>query len=101
MFTKNIFFKNFNVKKKNFRVRNILSNLVNEQNHILFSLSKNYKNSFDIKKIAKYKKFSQFRVIGMGGSTLGTQCIYDFLKHKIKKKFVFVDNLQVNQKKKI
>jgi glucose-6-phosphate isomerase len=100
MFTKNIFFKNFNVKKKNFRVRNILSNLVNEQNHILFSLSKNYKNSFDIKKIAKYKKFSQFRVIGMGGSTLGTQCIYDFLKHKIKKKFVFVDNLQVNQKKK-
>ena len=60
MFTKNIFFKNFNVKKKNFRVRNILSNLVNEQNHILFSLSKNYKNSFDIKKIAKYKKFSQF-----------------------------------------
>ena len=99
MFTKNIFFKNFNVKKKNFRVRNILSNLINEQNHILFSLSKNYKNSFDIKKIAKYKKFSQFRVIGMGGSTLGTQCIYDFLKHKIKKKFFFVDNLQDYKKK--
>ena len=100
MFTKNIFFKNFNVKKKNLKVRKKLSNLLNEKNHILFSLSKNYKNSFDVKKIAKYKKFNQFRVIGMGGSTLGTQCIYDFLKHKIKKKFVFVDNLQVNQKKK-
>ena len=32
----------------------------------------------------------------MGGSSLGTQTIYDFLKYKIKKKFVFSDNLQVN-----
>jgi glucose-6-phosphate isomerase len=38
-------------------------------------------------------------VIGMGGSSLGTQTIYDFLKHKIKKKFVFSDNLQVNLNK--
>ncbi len=36
----------------------------------------------------------------MGGSTLGTQAIYDFLNHKIKKKFNFVDNLQVIQKNK-
>ena len=36
----------------------------------------------------------------MGGSTLGTQAIYDFLKDKIKKNFLFVDNLQANQKKK-
>ena len=35
----------------------------------------------------------------MGGSTLGTQSIYDFLKHKIKKKFIFVNNLQ-NKKNK-
>ena len=35
----------------------------------------------------------------MGGSTLGTQKIYDFLKDKIKKKFFFIDNLQ-NYKKK-
>ena len=35
----------------------------------------------------------------MGGSSLGTQTIYDFLKHKIKKKFVFSDNLQVNLNK--
>ena len=34
----------------------------------------------------------------MGGSILGTQAIYDFLKHKIKKTFFFIDNLQ-NQKK--
>src|SRR6056300_931206 len=29
----------------------------------------------------------------MGGSTLGAKEIYDFLKKKIKKKFIFVDNL--------
>ena len=34
----------------------------------------------------------------MGGSILGTKTIYDFLKHKIKKNFLFVDNLQNNQK---
>ena len=30
----------------------------------------------------------------MGGSSLGTQTIYDFLKHKIRKNFVFSDNIQ-------
>ena len=30
----------------------------------------------------------------MGGSTLGTQAIYDFLKNKIKKNFFFIDNLK-------
>ena len=37
----------------------------------------------------------------MGGSILGTQAIHDFLRHKIKKNFIFVDNLHNNQKKKI
>jgi glucose-6-phosphate isomerase len=36
----------------------------------------------------------------MGGSTLGSQAIYDFLNHKIKKNFIFIDNLDVNKKKK-
>ena len=35
----------------------------------------------------------------MGGSILGTQSIYEFLKNKIKKNFLFIDNLQ-NYKKK-
>ena len=34
----------------------------------------------------------------MGGSILGAKAIYDFLKYKIKKKFLFVDNLQASQK---
>ena len=35
----------------------------------------------------------------MGGSTLGTQSIYDFLNFKIKKKFTFLDNLNSSKKK--
>ena len=35
----------------------------------------------------------------MGGSTLGTQAIYNFLKHKIKKKFYFIDNLNPSLKR--
>ena len=35
----------------------------------------------------------------MGGSSLGTQAVYDFLKHKIKKNFIFINDLQNKQKK--
>ena len=34
----------------------------------------------------------------MGGSSLGSQAIYDFLKHKINKNFEFFDNLSTNSK---
>ena len=34
----------------------------------------------------------------MGGSSLGAQAIYDFLKHKIHKKFEFLDNLRPDYK---
>ena len=36
----------------------------------------------------------------MGGSILGTKAIYYFLKHKIKKKIEFIDNLNSNILKK-
>ena len=36
----------------------------------------------------------------MGGSSLGTQTIYDFLRDKIKKNFFFVDNLNARSDKK-
>ena len=35
--------------------------------------------------VDKYKKNKNFRLIGMGGSSLGTQAIHDFLREKIKK----------------
>ena len=99
MLTSKINFKNFKKKNKliEIQVKNKLNSLLNEKNFILESLKKSYKNSYSKKKLAKYKKINNFKVIGMGGSTLGTQTIYDFFRNKIKKNFIFIDNL--NQKK--
>ena len=57
------------------------------------SFFQTYKYDFDFKKIKKFKKFQTVIIIGMGGSILGTKAIYSFLKQKIKKKFIFIDNL--------
>ena len=99
MFTKNISFKTFKVKKNNSKIKRIFSSLIKEKNEVLLSMSKNYKNSFKNKILNKYKNNYNFRVIGMGGSTLGTQAIYEFLENKIKKKFSFLDNLQANKER--
>ena len=98
MLTREIIFRNFNLKKKNLKIVKTLNFLIKQNNQIISSLSSNYKDSFKKEKIRKFKKFSNFRVIGMGGSSLGTQAIYDFLKNKINKKFFFIDNLKPIQK---
>ena len=95
MLTARIDFKNFKIKiKQKTNIKKKLDSLIRENSFILKSLGKNYKNNFNKKKLAKYKKFSNYRIIGMGGSILGTQAIYDFLEDKINKKFEFVNNLQ-------
>lgn len=99
MLTNKIIFKGFQVGKTNSKVKQKFLSIIKEKNSVLLSLSQNYIDTFSKKKLARFKKLTDFRVIGMGGSTLGTQAIYDFLRHKIKKKFIFVDNLQVNRKK--
>ena len=97
MLTKGINFVNFQIKKNSILVKKNLISLLKSKNEVLNSLSHNYKNNFTKKLLYKYKKKIDYRVIGMGGSSIGTQTIYDFLKHKIKKNFVFTDNLQVDQ----
>ena len=99
MLTKNIKLKLFTKKKLNKNLKKKLINLLNEENFIIKSLKKEYKNNFNKKTISKFKNFINYRVIGMGGSSLGTQAIYDFLEHKIKKKFEFLDNLKSHIKK--
>ena len=99
MLTSGINFINFKLKLKKHNLRKILTSIIKEKNQVIESLGKNYKNSYTKKQIFKYKKSLGFRIIGMGGSTLGTQTIYDFLKHKIKKNFIFIDNLQAKSTK--
>ena len=96
MLTKGVKFTNFKTKKKSLLIKKKLISLLKSKNEILNSLSQNYKDNFTKKILLKYKRKTNYRVIGMGGSSLGTQTIYDFLKYKIKKKFIFSDNLQVN-----
>ena len=100
MLTSNINFKTFKnkTKLKNHNSQKNLNLLLKEKNHILSSLGNKYKNSYKKKFLDKYIKSKNFRIIGMGGSTLGAQAIYDFLNKKIDKKFYFSDNLQPNQK---
>jgi glucose-6-phosphate isomerase len=93
MFTQNISFKNFLIKEKKLTVKKNLNLILKEKNQVISSLSKSYKDSFSKKNIKHFNKKFDYRIIGMGGSTLGAQAIYDFLKKKIKKKFIFVDNL--------
>ena len=93
MLTKGINFINFKKKHKNLSTKKKLVSIISENNQIIQSLGKYYKYSFKKGELKKYKKNLNYRVIGMGGSSLGTKAIYDFLKYKIKKKFQFIDNL--------
>ena len=97
MLTSRIKFTNFQIIKKNkislsrsfFQPNNLLSKFP-----VLKTLSSNYKYSFNKKIIKRLNRYSTFRLIGMGGSTLGAEAIYQFLQNKRKKKFIFINNLK-------
>ena len=93
MIFSHIDFKNFKIKKKNSKLKVYLKLLLKKKNSLISSLGNNYKYNFDKKKILRYKKFLNYRLIAMGGSSLGAQAIFEFLRKKIKKKFIFIDNL--------
>ena len=99
MLTERINFINFkkNYKKKNIDIK--LKNLIKKKNDLINSLSPNYKDNFNKKLLEKHKNSKNFRVIGMGGSILGTQAIYNYLNDKVKKNFYFINNLQNIEKK--
>ena len=97
MFTKSIKFKNF-TKNKNNKINKFLRNILKEKSLVekyplLESLNKNYKYSYQKKEIKFFNRFSEFNLVGMGGSILGAETIYNFLNHKINKKFNFFNNL--------
>ena len=99
MLTSGIYFKNFKVKSKNINIKTWLKTLIKEKNQIILSFSQNYKDSYKKKLIKKIKIFKNYRIIGIGGSSLGIQSIYQFLNYKIKKNFIFIDNLNSRYKK--
>ena len=99
---KKLLHKNFLIddyyKKKSFQ--NYFDNIFNEiKNKCEFKkntyhvLSNQFIFDFKPSNLNKFRKFKNIAIIGMGGSILGTSAIHDFLKHKIKKKVTFFDNL--------
>ena len=106
MLTRNIYFKEFGIKKNKKKIKSkVLKTLDFYKNHELVqSFSKNYTYDFNLSDIKNLKKFENYNLIGMGGSSLGAKAIYSFMKPKIKKNFTFLDNLYSNKnisKKKI
>ena len=99
MLTKRINFVNFKKKYKKKSIEIRLKNLIKKKSDLINSLSVNYKDSYNKNLLKKFKNSKYFRIIGMGGSILGTQAIYNYLNDKIKKKFVFINNLQTVEKK--
>ena len=102
MLSKNIKFKNFLGKKKSLNIYKVFNelkkNYLNDKIKELSSLNKNYQYNYSKSLINKYKNFKNFKIVGMGGSILGAKAIYKFLNYKIKKDFLFIDNLESNLK---
>ena len=78
-----------NYQKIFFSIKDNLEN----SNQTLNILSKNFKLNFKITDLRKFQKFNNIVIIGMGGSILGTEAIYGFLKKKIKKNIYFLDDI--------
>tara|TARA_B100001146_G_C16164839_1_gene427360 strand:- start:430 stop:1593 length:1164 start_codon:yes stop_codon:yes gene_type:complete len=99
MLTPRIKFVNFQIAK-NKKIK-ILSNFFKIKNLIskykfLISLTPFYKYGYSKKLVKNLKKNSVFRIIGMGGSILGAETIYQFLRNYTNKKFIFINNLKPN-----
>ena len=98
----------FNNEKKYLKKFNkIFLEMIDEiklSNKTLSVLNYEYKFNFINKKLSKFKKFKSIALIGMGGSILGTEAIFSFLKRKLNKKVFFFNNLDesklINFKKK-
>ena len=95
------FFKNFDLKSKSKEKKKLLNILKNikETNKPSFLESFNhlYKYSFDKNLLKKNRKFKNINIFGMGGSSLGSKAIYNFLEAKIKKKVRFYENLNLKK----
>ena len=68
MITKNIYFKNFNLKKNSKSIKNDLRLLIKKNDTIFQSLGLKYKNNYKKKVILNLKKYQNVRIIGMGGA---------------------------------
>jgi len=103
--SKNIIYKNFiqndyldsrlnNKLKKSFsNIFNDIFSKIDDSEDMFHTFNKNFKFNFKIKDLQRFKKYKTIVVIGMGGSILGSEAIYSFLKKKIKKNCIFLNDI--------
>ncbi len=103
MYKHNFNYKKFTYTKKNKIVEKKLKKKIYSylNQKLIKSFSNKYNLGIEEKKLYKYKKFENYNIIGMGGSSLGAKAIYNFFKNKIKKNFIFIDNINLNKNFKI
>ena len=80
-------------KKKYSKILKEIKKDIEDNFKTLNVLNSNFKLNFNIKELKKFKKYNNIVIIGMGGSILGSEAIYDFFKEKIKKNIYFVNNI--------
>ena len=88
--------KFFSSKNKKKDLKNLIKKIKNHKTNIFKYFDKDYKILENKIFFSKFKKFQKIVIIGMGGSILGSKSIYSFLRHRIKKEFFFIDNLDDN-----
>ena len=99
--SKDFYEKDAKIAKEYLKVIKNISFNIDFKKDTFHSLSNKFKFSFKIKDLQKFKRFKSIAIIGMGGSILGSEAIYNFLKKKIKKKFFFIDNIDEDKLTKI
>ncbi len=95
-FIQNEFLNSQNNKKLEKNFSNIFSHIyknINSSKDVFSSFSSKFKFNFKSSDLVKFRKFNNVVIVGMGGSILGAEAIYFFLRKKIKKRFIFLDNL--------
>ena len=88
------------IKKKIKDFNNIYQNLIKDfknKKKTLNVINDEYSFNFKIDELKKFKKYKTIVIIGMGGSILGIESIYNFLEKNIKKKVYFFDDIDENK----
>ena len=109
MNNKNLFLKN-NIQSENLKYSSIrylskkfekifleIKRDIKDVKKTIHILDEKLKFNFKTRNLKKFKNFKTIVLIGMGGSILGSEAIYNFFKKKIKKKFYFFDDLNENK----
>ena len=90
------YFNKFLYSKDKKKIKKIINNIfssLSEKKDTFHSLSKKLNLNFKYSELLKFNKYKSVILIGIGGSVLGAEAIYTFCNNKIKKNFIFFDNL--------